>query len=405
VARSLFTLRLDEVERVVATLGERRLEFARQEEGFVMQAPRQAKVALEVGNQRLEAMLGLRGELVGVDANVERGTGGLRGKVTLYSAGDTRDGPSEQTVLLVAPTSGGRVRVRRAVDGAVLELDRESARVLEPDATLLRPLQVLDFSTRDVRQVEVTWQAGHQQLVRSEAGAITLAAPKGHAVDSAQAATLMDTLASLTAERWVADADDGTFGLDKPTAQCRVRLSGDAGAVEHELAVGGPAEGGYYARLSSDPGVFVLSRLAVQTLETWLLDRSVFVVRPDEPTRLVLETRRGRVELGRVGDRLVQQAGSPKLSVHRVERILEMLSGLRAEAAVHLGAPLREEGLNDPALVVLVDRPAGSLRPRRWRVGAGDSWHNISVYYARADGVDATYVIARSKVQEILDAF
>jgi hypothetical protein len=39
-----------------------------------------------------------------------------------------------------------------------------------------------------------------------------------------------------------------------------------------------------------------------------------------------------------------------------------------------------------------------------YRIGAGDSFRGTSIYYARAAGVDATYVIARNKVRQVLDA-
>ena len=42
--------------------------------------------------------------------------------------------------------------------------------------------------------------------------------------------------------------------------------------------------------------------------------------------------------------------------------------------------------------------------PLVWRAGAGDAWNATSVFYARLDGVDATFAIAQSRVRALLEA-
>ncbi len=43
--------------------------------------------------------------------------------------------------------------------------------------------------------------------------------------------------------------------------------------------------------------------------------------------------------------------------------------------------------------------------PKSFRIGAGDAWRGQSIHYARAEGVDATYVIAKTKARVLIDAF
>jgi hypothetical protein len=82
------------------------------------------------------------------------------------------------------------------------------------------------------------------------------------------------------------------------------------------------------------------------------------------------------------------------------------LASLRAEAAVHQGPARREEGFEHPALVVEVTyEPGHDPAACRTRFGAVDSWRDSSVRYARTDGVDATFVVTKSKLAVILGAF
>jgi hypothetical protein len=56
-------------------------------------------------------------------------------------------------------------------------------------------------------------------------------------------------------------------------------------------------------------------------------------------------------------------------------------------------------------LVVRVEHEPGQgdrSKPVVWRVGAGDSWRGISVHYARVEGTNATFVLPRDLVQQLL---
>ena len=403
-ARALFSLRTDEVERLVITAGQQRLDLVRKGDGFWMRAPSEREVKLDIGNQRLDSLLGLRGELIPEAEAALLDFDSPAGEVTLHAASGVGKKEYSESILYIRAKKEGRVFVRRKADGGVLALDTESARLLDADATLLRDLQVLEFNSSDVRGVEVEHDGTTQTIVRDPKGGISLVAPKGFGVDAGLATALIDTLASLGAERWVAERAEASFGLRKPTLKCRVTLEvEDGGTREHELWVGGPTRGGAYAQLADDPAVFVLPKRALETLETWLLDRSLCVADPSQLLRVQLETPAARVELRRDGDTFVQYSGQVRLESSEIETLVDALGSMRAEAALHVGKPDRTEGFDEPILTVRLMRREGSRRPASWEVGAGDSWRGISVHYVRAEGVNATYVMARSKVRRILD--
>jgi len=280
----------------------------------------------------------------------------------------------------------------------VLELSREDARLLAPDASLVRSLKILALQPSDVQSIEIRFDGLREKLIRHPSGAYDLEQPKGFSPDGSLAGDLVDTLASLGADRWVADRDDGSFGLGQPHASVHIELEmADGGKRAHDLVIGDATSGGAFAALAGNPGVFVLPKRALEVVDTLLFDRSVLMLDPSAAPKIAIFTGDRKVELEKRGTSYEPAAGGADLTPARVQQIVDALSTLRVEAAVHSGPPRPNEGLSEPALRV----EAGK---KRFRIGAGDAWRNMSVYYARADGSDATYVVARSKVQQILDA-
>jgi hypothetical protein len=149
--------------------------------------------------------------------------------------------------------------------------------------------------------------------------------------------------------------------------------------------------------------VFVLSRRDRSRLEQLVIDRSVFLVDLEQATGLEIQTGRATVELGRVGGSFEQRAGQPQVGADTAQRLVDALGELRPETAIHVGPPRAEEGFDDPVLVVTVEGASDQTKLAQLRFGAGDSWRGISVHYARVEGVDATYVMARSLVRAIVD--
>ncbi len=406
--RGLFSLHQDEVESLAIVQGKEKLDLERKQSGFLMRSPEHTDVDLEPGNKRIEELLQVRGKLVDSPDLAKLGLDPPTGRITLKSAAEKESKVVTETLLVGKPASDGSVAVERKRDGAVLELDRDSARALTPDASLLRKRQIFDFSASELTSVDLHVGGVHEALERTGAGSYDLTSPAGFNVDAGLASDLAEALGSLTADRWVADRDDGSFGLDKPVARVALTLHPrEAGAEQKTLVVGAPTSGGNFATLGSDQGVFVMPRPVVDTIETLLFDRSRFVVHPGDATRIVLSGPHSEVELARRGKEYVQTGGKTQLSPAAIQQITDALSSMRAEAALHMGPAHASEGLAKPALTVRVELEAidgGAPVTTTWRVGNGDSWRDVSIYYARVDGVNATFVIARSKVKRLLDA-
>jgi hypothetical protein len=397
VDRKVFSAALDQVEGLVIVRGEAELDMQRKGEGFVLRKPNRAEVDSAAGTQRLEGLLGASGHLIEKPDLAALGLEPPRGRVVITHLLDEGTKPKEQVVLIGAPGSDGKTHVLRKQDGAVLELSREDARLLAPDASLVRSLKILAFQPSDLHSIEVRLDGLREKLIRHPSGAYDLEQPKGFTPDGSLAGDLVDTLASLGADRWIADRDDGSFGLGQPHASVHIELEmADGGKRAHDLVIGDATSGGAFASLAGNPGVFVLPKRALEVVDTLLFDRSVLMIDPSAAPKIAIFMGERKVELEKRGTSY-EPVGGADLTPARVQQIIDALSTLRVEAAVHTGPQHPNEGLSQPALRV----EAGK---KRFVIGAGDAWRNMSVYYARAEGSDATYVVARSKVQAILDA-
>lgn len=403
VDKQLFALRKDEVESVLVVRGDKKLDLARKESGFVMRSPVQGDVGLETGNRRIEAMVRATGELLGEAKLTELGLSPPAGKVTLRSAGESDAAVVEEVVEIGTVSRSGKLAVRRVADGAVMMLDADTARALDADSTLMRSLKLFEFENADFRSLEVRGRGLEQKIHRDASGQIALDLPKGKRADTALTGDAVSELGRLTADRWVSESDDPSFGLSTPELTLKLAFSaGDAGVKEHTVTVGAATTGGAFAKLGGEPGVFILPRRTLDAVGTWFLDRTVFTVTPDVATQVVLERQGKKLVLERRADGFVRASGV-ELAPQRVAEISDTLIALRAEAAIALGPEKPGQGLEAPEVVVRIERTA--FGPKSLRIGAGDSWRGQSIHYARAEGVDATYVIAKTKARVLIDAF
>jgi hypothetical protein len=406
VQRTPFSLRTDEVESLVIEEGGRRLELLRTGTAFTLRAPEKAEVELAVGNERLELMLGTSAELVENPELKRLGLDPPSGTATVTSAAESDAKVITESVTYSGTLPDGSRTLRRKLDGAVLRLERDAGRAFTPDATLVRRPQIFDFSQSDVERVDLEWDDIKERVSRSE-GVLRLEEPEGFGYDAGLIDEVVQALGSLTADRWVSDADDGSFGLAHAELTVKVRLKDtDAGPRERVLVVGASTSGGAFASIQGEQGVFLMPRRALDTLETLLLDRGVFTVDPSAMQRIELDARGRSAVLIRRGDQFIEAGGRAELGSSRIQQIIEVLSALRAQAAVHLGPPAKSEGFTAPLLSVRIQRTGGaaSLGTLRFEIGVGDSWRGMSIYYGRVDGVHATYVLARSQVQSVIDA-
>jgi hypothetical protein len=408
VDRAPFQARADEVETLRIERGEKKLVLTRRGSSFLLREPSEAAVELDAGNERIAAVLRAAAELAERPDPKALGLEPPSGKVIVTRVAEN-DAAVEETLFLGRTDADGTLAARRADDGAVLLFGRDAARAFAVDATLLKGLRVVDFALSSLVELELT--APEPQRLRRTASGFELVQPPGFVHDGGLATDAVLALGSLVALRFVADADDGTFGFSTPTLVASARWDGDGGVRSARLVVGRSTPGGYFAKLDGDPSVFVIERSVADRLGTLLVDRSVFMGDEKTLARVTITANGVSRTLERKRDELVPAASSG-IDPSVAARLIEALGALRAEAALHTGPARPHEGFGKPALEVRYEPVPGLGKPRSFRVGASavasgapTEGARQAARYARAEGVEATFAVADAKLKVLFDLF
>ncbi|HEY5374624.1 MAG TPA: DUF4340 domain-containing protein [Polyangiaceae bacterium] len=397
-----FSLHTDEVEELDITGGKDKFVLLRKGNAFVLHAGSEASVELDVGNQRIASLLGVSGERAPGQKPSELGLEPGTATVTLRSSA-ARDADVVQQVVRVGKTdAAGNLYLYREQDGVVLRVPRTSARYFASDSTLLYSHKLSEFGLSSFVSAEILRPAGKEVLRRGTNEALRLDEPKGFDPDISASSDLIQALGSLTANAFVADRDDGSFGLEKPSLSVRfVSKSEKNPKLEQYLRFGNETALGVFATLGDNGPVFVLPRSVRDTCDTLLITRSLFPTNADTFSAITLEAHGRTLHLQRDGEELTPvPAGS--FPPDKVPALLEALDNLRPDAAIHTGPALPAEGLAKPSLILRLTPKRGAMQTVTF--GAGDSFRESAVFYLRVSGVDATYVMAQSKVRALSDA-
>lgn len=398
---SPFALRTDEVEGLRIERGEKALELTRHESAFKLLAPSAAGVELEAGNAKIDALVSARGEPL-QSPNLEAlGLARPAGRARLRSSTIEGTPTFEETVQVGALQPDGRLPIRRMRDGVVLLLGHEAASAYKVDSALLKSRTLFDFGFSELSSLTIL-SGGERQRLRREGDTFELAEPKGHRHDGGLVLDLVQALGTLRADRWVSESAEPAHGLADPTAVLELELSKTGQDPRKvQLTIGSNTPGGAFAALSDQPGVFLLPRSFVTLATTLVLSRAVFEVDPKAVALFSLEAGNRSLELRRTGDGF--SSAESNLAPAALERLIEALSNLRPEAALRTGPARKNEGFARPVLILRVTPIESDRKPRVLRIGASDTIRSSNIFYARVDGIDATYLISHRAVRDVLD--
>jgi hypothetical protein len=234
---------------------------------------------------------------------------------------------------------------------------------------------------------------------------------RGFPADNLTTSDLADAFSRAKAQAWIAESDDGTFGFGRE-GSCTVTLTLQPVANEPPRRLGlvfggvaGANDEGVYARASDGPGVFVASSTLRALASRPPIDRGAVRLDLASADRVVLSRGGARIALSRgesgVFERAEADAGTP-------ERLESALAGFRAEWALHAGPATADEGFDRPTLEINVvgsARDGAAPATARLAIGAPTRDGTTDGYFARAAGVDATFLVSRAAVHAILDAW
>jgi hypothetical protein len=344
-----------------------------------------------------------RGEAL--DARKESSTDKLvaRTRATVTRA----DGEGTETVELTIPDANGVVLARRVEDGAILRVPLAVARRLQPIASSVRGRSIFPFGsdTGDLTALATTCSPTPQELSRRERG-WTLRAPSGFDADAAAVLDLASAVTRAKADAWVADADDGTFGLRDGACTVTLTLGEDAGVRSLGITFGAPAaDGSLYAQATTTPAVFVVAKAVRDVASHMLVDRSRMHLDVDSIASVILSKHDARIAFEREGDRLVRAgaADADGDAASAFEGIGGALAQVYAESALHVGPPAKVEGFDVPTLEVhaRLRSDAGTFE-RTITLGAPVEPDAPKFYFARVSGIDATFTVPRAAADALL---
>jgi hypothetical protein len=159
------------------------------------------------------------------------GSSPATGELSIQITGADEASHRSEQVLVGKPRRDGSVCLKRSADAVVLCFTAEAAHAFEPDATLLKGLTVFSFAPSEVSSFSIEAAGMRETVLRHEDGSYELAEPKGFKHDGALVADAVQTLGALQAARWVAIADDPSFGLGAPRLRATVTLTADPSPV------------------------------------------------------------------------------------------------------------------------------------------------------------------------------
>lgn len=383
-----------EIELHASPSGEQ-LELARSGSGWHERAPADRALTQEE-SEALHALLSSIVATEGTSPRREPELSALSSRIRLKR----EDGVEE--VLDVGPVTDDAAQIRRRADGVVLTIDRSAWRRLRPRATSLRGPEVwkTPLSGRSVSRLATTCAATPQE-VRFDGSKWTMTKPAGYAADPASAQSLIDAVTRLRAETWVADEDDGHFGLAASTPQgkvemgCSVELDAvvDGGARTFTLRLGAMLgmDKGRYAQASADPAVFVAPASFTNLLTKLLVDRHGFAVERAGVRRVTIASRGGPT--------VTLRSDAGKLQGANAEEVLSALEQLFADRVESLGPADVSRGLAPPALTIEVETDTGKRR-----ILVGLAINGGKERFARLEGVDANFLIESKRLEPFFAA-
>ena len=425
--------KISEIEAVTLEhAGQKVVDVERRGDGLHLRVPNDEQVDKDPAERFLRRLAGIAGAVVTKPVDAAKlglsppdGRAILRRRISTLTTGDaTEDGGASnewsQTIEIGRPLEleGSNppqrvVYLHRLDDDAYLRITEDDARAFGAASALdLRSPNLVDLPPESIERIAVTTSlpAAIPYEVSRTGSAFTLVAPAGLGADASAISELTHHLSTLTCTRWAAERDDGTFGFAAPQVTIALRRSlpaiADAAGIPTELAIDFGAstnDGGVYARVKGKDAVCVLPETKLAALLRPPVDRTVVGFDPTDAPRLVV-THPGGVTRAVTFDGKAWHdggdAGSPSADV-TARKLADLVVGLRVERLVHLGPAIANEGIATPTLTIQSYDSAGKPK-KHVVVGAAGKIETALVYYARVDGIDGTYAIAREDVDKIL---
>ena len=208
----LFFAHEDELEEIALSNDDGKIELARKGSGWHARAPFDRDLAgdeVDAANTLASAVIRARGTSVSVFAP---------GDFTVRSHLRVRGGEmKEEENVDVGQTASGAWVAHRLSDNARIALTDDVARHLKPSKSALKGRDVVQPALDPKDVAGLTLRCGVAQDLTRDGSQWKMTSPAGYTADQAAALDLVDQIAHLRADAWIADTDDGSFGIATST--------------------------------------------------------------------------------------------------------------------------------------------------------------------------------------------
>lgn len=308
-------------------------------------------------------------------------------------------GKDDQPYVVRVSSDGMTTIGSRLEEASLLHMPNSARELLSPEGARFRKKRVLDEPELELSKITIT-RPDHsvEQVVRSKDG-YELAEPWLGPADRSAVDELVRLLSKLEAVRFVADRALAEYGFAEPYRTLQFVYDAGAQHREHTLVIAAVSgEQGRYARLDSDPAVFVVPMALVRKLDDPLVSRSAVAL---PRARLVsLELIAGgkvvRVEKDATGFTI---AGTGAAGRARAEKLVQTLATLTATRAVSYGQAKAGEGFEHPALKVSA-KLADPSAEVTWSFVETPGSDSVRV---RASNVPAELEVSRATLDALLE--
>jgi hypothetical protein len=422
----------DEVTRMVIHEGGRELVFTKEKERWKLEKPAFSAETSKV-TELLDKLSGLQAREKDVIDKADPKKYGLDKPATITltvvpapkdkSSEESKTTSSKEITFELGSTNAenNQLYVQLAGWPRVNAVNADVMKLVRQPALAYRGRRVLDFSSSDLAKIEVKPAKGEPFTVQQDKGKWRLAAPVSADIDSFKAEQLAGDLSRLEATEFIAaeskkDDLEKVYGLEKPALSITAVFS-DANKPAQTLLVGQKRAGkdDYYARLASEPAVFLVSKethttldkdsLAYRSLELWQLQ-------PEDITELRIQKTGPEYRLDRTGE--TWKLSGPfdaTAAVDLVTPIVKDLATLKAERfTANKAGDLGTYGLDKdkPHLRVILKSKKESAEKTDKKTSTEE--HELLLgksvgkdgRYARLAGGDAIFVVA-DKVAAAVD--
>lgn len=337
-------------------------------------------------------------------------------KVTLAFTGPKKMEP--QTLLIGKPREGKpEVYAKLESSPYVFAVPKTVFDTLGGGSLALLPTEITSSGPESLTQAEIT-RAGEPPFTLQHADKVwKLTSPIQTPVDSSLVQPLATSLTGLKVERYETHASNelAKYGLQAPALRIRFTITdpkpkaGTEPSKERILLLGGPdlsGKGGRFAKLESEPSIFVLSEATFQSADLSmfeLIDRKLLSVNTAFATRVELASPEGELKLTREQNPWKVEGAAFPLDLPTLDQLLGRFKDLRAEKFAAFGGQIdfAKYGL-DPASKPLTMTVALDKETHKVELGKPvDEKQPDGPRYARVDGAQAVAILSGGTASDL----